>query len=367
MPKINNFDLIRLVAALQVAITHVIVYLVPASRGSLWLGIVELFPGVPIFFFISGFLISKSFEKNSNVKEFVLNRFLRIYPGLAVCFIASVGAVWLAGYFATVSVSFPEILVWVLAQLTVFQFYNPAGLRHFGTGVLDGSMWSITVEVQFYILVPILYMLLRGARSSRQRTNAILLVLVLLFWGINKAYVVEATSYANALWFKLMGVSFLPWFYMFLVGVVFQRNFDVLSRWFAGRFVLAFGAYCVVAIAGNAFLRWNVGNTLNFVVFLALAVAIFSAAFSRNSLSDKMLRRNDLSYGVYIYHMPIANTLLAMGLGRSSLSFLSTIVLTLVCAYASWQWVEKPALRFKRHPLYQHDPQMSGRAQTVAL
>lgn len=52
------------------------------GRGGRFLAFIDLFPGVPIFFFISGFLISKSFEENSVLKEYALNRILRIYPGL---------------------------------------------------------------------------------------------------------------------------------------------------------------------------------------------------------------------------------------------------------------------------------------------
>src|ERR1700722_1498519 len=93
VPKTNNFDLIRLAAALQVAFIHAAADLGVAAPWPLR-PIAEWFPGVPIFFFISGFLISKSFEKNSVVREYAQNRFLRIYPGLAVCFLVSLASVW---------------------------------------------------------------------------------------------------------------------------------------------------------------------------------------------------------------------------------------------------------------------------------
>ena len=67
MPKTNNFDLIRLAAALQVAFIHAVADLGVAAPWPLR-PIAEWFPGVPIFFFISGFLISKSFEKEDNLK-----------------------------------------------------------------------------------------------------------------------------------------------------------------------------------------------------------------------------------------------------------------------------------------------------------
>ena len=76
--------------------------------------------------------------------------------------------------------------------------------------------------------------------------------------------------------------------------------------------------------------------------------------FSANSLSDRLLRRNDLSYGVYIYHGPVINFLLAKGLTGGWIGFPLAVLSTLGLSYASWRLVEKPALNLKRHPLYQH-------------
>src|ERR1700704_498511 len=99
MPKANNFDLVRLMAAAQVAISHSASQLKIEHADWPLFGLISLFPGVPVFFFISGFLISKSFENNSVLKEFWLNRALRIYPGLVCCFLVSLAMVWMTGYF----------------------------------------------------------------------------------------------------------------------------------------------------------------------------------------------------------------------------------------------------------------------------
>ena len=78
--RLNNFDLLRLGAALQVALEHAAFHL-EVQEG--WWGRVSLLmPGVPIFFFISGFLISRSYESNSRLDEYFRNRGLRIYPAL---------------------------------------------------------------------------------------------------------------------------------------------------------------------------------------------------------------------------------------------------------------------------------------------
>jgi len=353
LPKTNNFDLIRLVAALQVALIHALADLGVAMP--LWLRtIVDWFPGVPIFFFISGFLISKSFENNSVMREYAANRFLRIYPALAVCFLLSLAAVALTGYFAGISVSPVDMLLWAAAQLSIGQFYNPDFMRHYGLGVLNGSTWTITVELQFYVLVPLLYSLLRWRSLSRQRFNLILLALILGLMVVNQLYVHAAAFHTRPLWYKLVGVSFAPWVYMFLVGILYQRNFTFLRRWLAGRFIPVLVAYCALGLLATEVIGWGFGNSLNPLLFISLSMVTFAAAFSAPTLSDRLLRRNDVSYGVYIYHGPVINLLLATGLGAVALRFPLAIALTIALAYGSWRLVEKPALGLKRHPLYQH-------------
>src|SRR5947208_2952799 len=81
----NNFDLIRLFAALQVVLLHATYHL--EISNSLWddfLKCVRPFPGVPIFFTISGFLIFASYDSNQSIKKYLKNRYLRIYPLLYV-------------------------------------------------------------------------------------------------------------------------------------------------------------------------------------------------------------------------------------------------------------------------------------------
>ena len=125
---------------------------------SVILSILSYFPGVPIFFFVSGFLISKSYETNSQLSEYTQNRMLRIFPSLFVCTLLALFSVYLTGYFADKTYSISEFVFWVFGQISFFQFYNPEFMRGFGTGVMNGSLWTISVELQFYMMVPILYL-----------------------------------------------------------------------------------------------------------------------------------------------------------------------------------------------------------------
>jgi len=354
MPKVNNFDLIRLLAAVQVAVHHAAAHLHVNDSPAVFFKLTSLFPGVPVFFFISGFLISRAFENNPVPEEFTRNRILRIYPALVCCFVVSVVMVWLSGYRSPVKSSLPELLLWVLAQVSIGQFYNPDFLRDYGVGVLNGSTWTITVELQFYILVPVLYALLALQRAPQARVNRRLLLLTLLFLVMNQGYVLAAPRHAGELWHKLVGVTFVPWFYMFLAGVAAQRNFHSLQPLLAGKFLPALAGYAALAAPLSSYFGWSLGNDLNPLFFSGLALFSLVAAFSRPGLSDLVLRRNDISYGVYLYHMPVVNLLLALGVAGIWTALGAALAATLLLALGSWFVVEKPALRLKRHALYKH-------------
>jgi len=343
----NNFDIIRLLAAFQVALVHVTHHFnVPLPH---FLGLfVDLFPGVPIFFFTSGFLISKSFEINSELKIYGKKRILRIYPALVVCSVLSLCSVFMVGYFEKIDVSAVKIAVHAVAQSTFFQFYNPEYMRHFGTGVLNGSLWTITVELQFYFLVPILYRFLGVLKTERR--NLGLIALTVLFALIYLAHWPLRRTYGDETIFKLWSVTFAPWVWMFLVGMLCQRNFTICHRFLKGRFLLALLFYVVWAYFGTRFLGWTTNNRIDLPLFLPLAALVFASAYSLPLLSEKVLHRNDISYGIYIYHVPVINVMLYQGYSGRGVHVAITIVLTIIAAAASWFLVERNFLKLKRTP-----------------
>lgn len=73
----NNFDLIRLIAALQVAVGHGMRRM--DVQPNSFFEFLSLFNGVIIFFVVSGFLITSSFDRNSSVKNYLRNRYLSLY------------------------------------------------------------------------------------------------------------------------------------------------------------------------------------------------------------------------------------------------------------------------------------------------
>ncbi|HEX7801853.1 MAG TPA: acyltransferase [Pseudoxanthomonas sp.] len=119
----NNFDALRLIAALMVVVSHQFALMdlpEPLLSDKCSLGGL----GVAIFFAISGFLVTHSWVRDPDLGRFLARRYLRIVPALAVCI----------------------PLTWLATKLS--------GLSHFPGNpyaALNGSLWTIPWEVTCYL------------------------------------------------------------------------------------------------------------------------------------------------------------------------------------------------------------------------
>ncbi len=113
------------------------------------------FPGVPIFFIISGFLIARSLERG-DLRRYARNRFLRMYPALWACLAVSIAILVAHGVITRAYATTPTFWAWFLGQMTVVHAYNPAECRSFGVGAINGSLWAIPLELGFYVALPTL-------------------------------------------------------------------------------------------------------------------------------------------------------------------------------------------------------------------
>lgn len=349
----NNFDLIRLVAACEVAVRHSYVHLVSEEMPA-WLEYpLSLVPGVPIFFFLSGYLISRAWERSPSAGDYFRNRALRLYPALWSCIALSLVILLASGYLASAHWSLASLAAWVACQGTVLQFWNPEFLRGFGTGVVNGSLWSISVEIQFYVATAVVYTALR--RLPAARLTVALGALAVGFAALNafsgdiQAMLGELPR--GDLLQKAYKVTFLPWFFMFLLGAVAQRISGAIvprlldCRWF------------VIAMYVTALLLdfhgWHVpsGNNIPFILVPLMGATVLTLAYWRPGIADRLLRRNDWSYGIYIHHMPIVNLVMFLNIAAGHWAVALVLAATCALAFGSWRLVERPFLRRKRGAL----------------
>ncbi|XXX75081.1 acyltransferase [Sorangium sp. So ce134] len=342
----NNFDLVRILAALQVGIFHAIAHMQLPPEG-VWAEaarVLRVFPGVPIFFVVSGFLISASYERRQDLRPYLRARLLRIYPALWICFAVSLLVAAALGFLPLDVLFSPKFAAWFVGQLTFVQFFNPSFLREFGVGVLNGSLWTIPVELTFYLCVPALYALLVRGRA-RRTSNALLVLVMLASFAVGYAMDTGVFGPPQARERRLVQVTIAPHLYLFLLGTMAQLNWDAVERLVRGRFLLWVLPYTALALALHD--QIVAGPLLTAVARVLLAGTVLSGAFSARSLSAKVLRHQDVSYGFYLYHMVFINVFVEMGLVGRPMYMITAFGITAVAALASWRLVEKPMLALK--------------------
>lgn len=353
----NNFDLIRLLAAAQVVVAHAIGHTDLVNHLPVWgkqvFDALMMLPGVPVFFFISGFLIMKSFERNpSDSVGYFWRRALRIYPALWVCLAVTLLLLGWFGFLPGSYVGSTGFAAWLAAQVSFVQFFNPEQFRGFGIGVANGALWTITVELQFYVFVPLLYLVTKGKPKSALAKGIVGTLFAVSFgsYCVMDHFVNGPGGYTNApIVFKLLHVTLIPHLWMFLLGILLHWNFETLKNWIEGKFLHWFAGYVVFMAALALFVPER--SVPYYLAYLPsrtiLAFATLSAAFSVRWLSQRLLGGTDISYGIYIYHSLVINVLVQMGWMTSMVSVAAVYGISLVLALASWHLVEKPSLASK--------------------
>ncbi|MCH7228980.1 acyltransferase family protein [Haloferula sp. A504] len=360
-PRLNNFDLIRLIAALQVVFVHAVGHTEVLDNGPGWLlrmlDMAVLYPGVAVFFVISGFLISKSWERSRDrPAAYFWRRGLRIYPGLVACVVVSLLALGFLGFLDQEALGSGGFWAWLVGQLSFGQFYNPECFREFGVGVVNGALWTISVELQFYVLLPVLYRLaypVKGpALGRRWILPATFIASFVVFLWVD-ARTNGPGGFGNAgIVPKVLFVSFAPHWWMFALGIALHRHFDRVRKLIEGRALVFLIAYTAIAFSrvhllgreGEAAWLFYLGYLPERILLAALTL---SAAFTARGLSSRVLGGTDISYGVYIYHFLLINILIELGVMTTAGWVGVVFALSLTAGMLSWFLIEKRALALK--------------------
>ena len=352
----NNFDLIRLFAALQVVVLHSTGHMnIPVP--SWFFSVLGFFPGVPIFFFLSGMLVTYSLSSSSSLQSFYMKRVRRVFPALWVAFGVAALLLIAFGQLTVNELGLPSFWLWVVTQLTFLQFFNPEFFRHFGTGVVNGSLWTISVEIGFYLVLPFIVLVgsrvRAAAKSPRTSLQAVLIPTVLLSYALF-VYLLQLGNLNSSgpkapIWVLLLNQTFVPHLWLFGLGMLAYLQYDVLkARLSKGWLVL--GAYLLLSFAG---MRWEPATSPIFYLAsrLLLCATIFSLGACCKPIAGKLLRGWDLSYGLYVFHMLVVNTFIALKFQGSWTNMFLIICISVAIAALSWKFVERPSIR-RREPFW---------------
>jgi peptidoglycan/LPS O-acetylase OafA/YrhL len=327
----NNFDALRLVAAVSVMFSHAFLiadgtqkreWLIRLTGNQSILGLC----GVFVFFAISGFLVTQSYEETRDPLRFLAKRALRIFPGLFVASLLSafvlapvVTTLDPGAYFCRLA-PYRYVLGTTLLDTHVHELpgvmfvNNPVGLE------INGSMWTLRYEFLMYLMV----MGLGVARLLRFPVMLGLFALGLL-----------------CLEFPIVFDPLGGWGWLlafFAAGMILYRL--RATRIFDGRVALL----ALLGLVASVPLRQFIPLFPVFGCYLALWLAL-----NPRLPALPAARWGDLSYGLYIYGWPVEEGVIWAFGGRATwwqvfaLAFPAAASL----AFLSWHLVERPALRVK--------------------
>lgn len=234
--------------------------------------------------------------------------------------------------------------------MTFFQFGTPDILRHWGDGQVNRSLWTISIELQFYALLPLIYYVLK--RFGRQW----MIGWAILFAGSIGVYSVQCQLPQGDLIHDARDLCVSSCLFNFLYGIAFYKCWDRIRFFVEGRFLYWLAAYLAFVFVFGRLLGWYhpwpySPEPIRMLGYLILSTLTISLAFSFRSLSERLIKGFDISYGVYIYHWLVLNCFVCFGwLHRWDLALL---VLPVSCAIGtlSWVFVERPVLRMKGRTL----------------
>jgi len=337
----NSFNAVRLLAALQVAYVHAIAWLkITPPWGYDW---IIQFPGVPIFFAVSGYLVFDSLLRLQSIKKFAAHRATRIYPALAINiliievalyasgqieFTRSLSAIWAFFFFLSyvLTASYELASQWVgsgggkLSFDGFFQMYP------------SGVLWTLTVELTFYAIVPVV-----GLLKDRIGQTVLIVVASLASLAFQQYLGPEPKS--------LVTISSIPYLWIFGIGMLVRLWPP--QQWVL-RICIPLLALAYIAIFYSHSLPWfEWKNYLSFGAIVQTVILALLAIFIGRSplLKSRWLAKNDASYGLYLYHMLIVTALMNVPQEyRSQWLLFVVLILSVAIGFVSWRFIERPAM-----------------------
>lgn len=345
----SRIESLRALAALAVVLCHGWGYTNPVSYASFHARVIigAGTEGVDVFFALTGFLIFLPLARRHfaggpavDLRGYLRNRALRILP-----------------LYYVVLVTVAAIDGVALATVLRFAWFGENFRDALVARAIDGPMWSLVVELHFYLLLPAFaWLLARLARGSALRAAVVLLLLVgLSVWFYEVQGGPHALTYVDSL--PACFQYFVPGMLLALARVRLEGRPP--PRWSAHPLARA----DVMLLAGLGlmvvpFLALSLDLRLLPVAALAALLIVGAVTLPvRATGASRLLELRVLawlgvvSYSLYLWHWPLMNWLPKPGLSGYGgwLLFLAyALPVCVLAAFLSFAGIESPALRLRR-------------------
>jgi len=338
---IPGLDGLRAIAVLIVMAAHLgFEHIVPGGFG------------VTVFFFISGFLITRlllaeSEKKGIGLKNFYLRRFVRLYPALLFMLFGTVAIYGLSGIGGPTAI-----------ELTAGVFYFTNIFQVFVRATSDSlpfmpwtHLWSLAVEEHFYLLFPA-FMLLCQRNWKRAGIILAIFIAIVPLW---RAYIIFGTDLPYVHYNYMMTdarFDSLAWGCLLSILLHIKGNLKAFKP-LLGLIPTALAGLTIITsflIRDDAFrfsLRFTFQGAalfvlvLNFYYLKALNFAVTMAEWRWLAWIGQ------ISYALYLWHVPVYD-LVHRSMNRGPLSLLVTTIASFTIAAVSFYIVEKPFIALRK-------------------
>ena len=303
--------------------------------------------GVDVFFVLSGFIITtllmKEHEETGhiNLPFFYLRRIFRLYPALLLLLLLVLAGFWgLLGIPPTEVSSYyrhAAIAALYLTDVALLLDWMP------NTSIIMHT-WSIAIEEHYYIVWP--FVLLALCRSAKKKHLAKIMGIMFLVSLVWKA--IGCVYFKDSLYlrfdYRISGLILGGFVAAFLQGGGTLRDHKIFLALFFGLFLM-----CLWTSVPRVSWSFALGVTVTEIFTALLIYAVMrdhANAIVKFLASSVPAYLGRISYGLYLYHYPIAAYTIV---GRGwTVALPVTVILTLIVASLSYFLLERPALEFAK-------------------
>lgn len=303
------------------------------------------FIGVDVFFVISGFLMTKiivsSLTKDTfSFLKFYISRANRIIPALAVL----ISIVGLIGWFTLLPQEFKDYAKHSIASLTFLsniQYFRESGyFDAISHEKLLLHTWSLSVEWQFYIILPIFLLLLAKLFKNINFLKFIYIVVFLISLLLSIYF---TKNYASASFYLLPTRA-----WEMMAGGLIYLYFDKISFKENSKRILDLLGFFLIILSLILFTGktdWPSYNALLPVIgsFLVLLANNNNSPFTNNKIAQFL---GNTSYSIYLWHWPLVFYLAYLEKSENIIFVIGAIIFSVILGWLSYKFIENPTRKY---------------------
>ncbi len=277
--------------------------------------------GVPLFFMISGYMITASSERHINVTSFAYSRFARLYP-LYWCSIVFAVACYLPSNYRLVDYQ-PD---WLAIGINFSMLQESVGVNN-----VNEAYWTLYIEMQFYALIAL-------AIATKQ-TARVPLCALCLSTAYGCATLFNCWDWVPGLWRIKTAIPFILFVNYFSLGI-WVRALNT-SPQHKHRSLAAIGICCICLFINPAYNP--IASLLVFVVFW------LACAHKLKVLEHRaFVGLGSISYALYLFHGPCGYTMLnyLQGFVQIDLLITAAVCTSIAVAFLFSIALDQPSQRF---------------------